>query len=182
MSSWIAVLGLLGTGCGEDPKPTHVEGSYTAGEVGGAQRDFNVNGDNGGGNSTDQSGDWDKVYVRCTVSSLSGGAKSVTGFVSDQPLSSADDAGRTGFEILSSVIVDSVTDPYLIKLWYPPADFTVDYRDPVEGQAVCDTYQVTILGSDSFQVIFDCPDMRTTFENIDPHFTELGNLTFTHCD
>jgi hypothetical protein len=169
-------------GCGDDPKPTHVTGTYRVGcQTGCSERDYSFTGDHEKGNSTDiTGGDWPKVYVRCIVSSIEG-AKSVQAFVSNNPLSESNDAGRIGFQIDSSVVADGVTDPYQITLWDPPGDFHVKNRDLMDGQAPCDSYSVDITGSDSFNVDFVCPDMRTTFA-LPARYTRVGHIEFSHCD
>jgi hypothetical protein len=163
--------------------PPHAEGSYAFGcdpsGCAGGTRCFQ--GDDGELNGrTECSVDWATVYVSCTVEDVGGGATRVTAFVSDRPLPPASDAGRSGIQIVASSVASGVTDPYHLVLWDPPGDYHVDTQSLTEGQGVCTTYSVSLVGPHAFTVDFDCPDMRTTFD-LPAHYTRLGHVAFSGC-
>lgn len=186
----LSALALGASGCGEDPKPLHVEGSYSLGCTEGcSEREFNIRGDHGEANETDINRLWADIYLVCSVDEFSAGVEGVTAFVSDQPLGSDNDGGRTGFEIKRGVVTGGAVESYYVVVWDGGFDFIVDTEELMiagqgnadEDQVACDRLDIDIRSDKAFDVTFDCLDMRTTFSGQSPRKAELGFISFSGC-
>jgi hypothetical protein len=177
---------LIAAGCEEPSKPVHIEGSYTMGcpEGGCGERRVEFAGDDGSPNAVDiTGGDWPEVHGNCGITSLDGGSKNVTAIVASKPLGERNE--RHGIEIVSAIVTDGVVEQHWIRAFDDTATtedgFNVRSAKLMPDQEPCSLFEVTFLSGTSFQVDFDCPDMRTVFD-YPPRSTELGTISFSRCE
>ncbi len=164
----------------------HAEGSYTLScpEGGCGGRSLAFAGDDGEQNETDfTGGDWPEVHVACSIEGLEGGSLNATGIVASKPLGDRNE--RYGIEIVSAIVTGGAVEQYWIRAFDQDATtedgFAVRSAKMQPDQESCATFVVTMLDECSFQLDFDCPDMRTIFD-YPPRSTELATISFSGCD